>query len=332
MYRFLLFLLISIQSCSPPTQTVEQASPTTSAQASLTNPSPKPIVNRPPLLLSKDFGETWTTVSEGLPDDLQVTFLESIGNEILIASDNRGLFLSSNNRTKWEAIGIQLPNPKINALHVTKDAWYVGIYRKGIYKSEDGGNNWKTINYDLPNLNVQSILKNEQELSIGTDDGIFILEPKEKSWKSTAIKTQVLSLYEYNDILVAGTSQGTALSKDRGKSWDWIRREGAVHYTHNLDQRIVELALNGDLVYSDDWGKTWIKMDYEPRYRSYVYEIIQHGPYLLMSNNYGIHRSIDNGQTWKLIYKTEVMGFFDFLIVEDVIYGGTRIWDEYRGR
>ena len=332
MHKLPFALLLFLFACSPPTQTVEQTRPTTSPPPSLPNLSPKTKIDRPPLLISKDFGKTWTSVSEGLPNDLQVTFLEAIGNEIIIASDNKGLYLSSENRTKWKAIGTMLPNPKINALHVAKGTLYVGIYRKGIYKSDDGGETWMAINYDLPNLNVQAILKNAQELSIGTDEGIFTLAPNAKTWKGTSVKAQILSLYDYEDNLVAGTSQGTVLSKDGGQTWDWIRREGAVHYTHNIKNRIVELAINGDLVYSDDWGSTWVNTVYEPRHASYIYEIIQHRPYLLLSNNYGIHRSIDNGQTWKLIYETEVMGFFDFLLIDDVLYGGTRIWDEYRGR
>ena len=42
--------------------------------------------------------------------------------------------------------------------------------------------------------------------------------------------------------------------------------------------------------------------------------------------------SPDQGKTWQLIYPIETIGFFDFLVKDGVIYGGTRVWDEYRGR
>ena len=133
-------------------------------------------------------------------------------------------------------------------------------------------------------------------------------------------------------MLVAGTSQGTMLSKNKGKHWKWIRKEGAVHYTHHIGKRVVELNLNGDVVYTDDWGENWTQTQYEPRRGSYVYEIIECGDYQLMSNNYGIHRSNDNGKTWEHIFKTESMAFFDLISIGDKIYGGTRVWDEYRKR
>jgi hypothetical protein len=79
-------------------------------------------------------------------------------------------------------------------------------------------------------------------------------------------------------------------------------------------------------------GKNWISSSYQPRQDSYIYELVKAGNYLIMSNNYGIHRSSDHGQSWKLIYTTESMVFFDFLVVGQDIYGGTRTWDEYRGR
>ena len=132
--------------------------------------------------------------------------------------------------------------------------------------------------------------------------------------------------------MVAGTSQGTTISKNNGNHWEWIRKEGSVHYTHNIGKRIIELALNGDVVYSDDWGENWNPTQYEPRKGSYVYEIIECGEYQLMSNNYGIHRSSDNGKTWEHIFQTESMAFFDLISIGDKIYGGTRGWDEYRKR
>ena len=105
-----------------------------------------------------------------------------------------------------------------------------------------------------------------------------------------------------------------------------------MHYTHNIGQRIIELVLNGDLAYSDDWGANWMQMEYEPRAGSYVYEIMEVGDYQLISNNYGIHQSKDKGLTWEHIFQTESMAFFDLVSIGELVYGGTRQWDEYRKR
>ena len=73
-------------------------------------------------------------------------------------------------------------------------------------------------------------------------------------------------------------------------------------------------------------------VDYQPREGSYVYEIVQVGPIQLMSNNYGIHRSEDQGQSWNLVCPTEAMAFFDLVPVGQEVYGVTRAWDEFRKR
>ncbi len=184
----------------------------------------------------------------------------------------------------------------------------------------------------MQNLKVQAICKWDDQLIVGTDDGIFFLTEHSKTWSSANVNTQVLSIYQYDRKLVSGTSQGTLLSTDQGATWNWIRKEGAVHYTQNIGPTIIELVLNGDLVFSDNWGKDWTHFHYEPRAGSYVYKIIQSGNYLLFSNNYGIHRSQDHGKSWEHLFKTEAMAFFDLMSVGDAIYGGTRDWDEYRKR
>jgi photosystem II stability/assembly factor-like uncharacterized protein len=283
-------------------------------------------------LVSSDFGKTWESATENLPEDIQVSFIEQKGSEMVLASDNKGIFISSENKSKWNSIGDKLPDTKINALLVSGEIIYAGVYRQGIYKTTNEGKTWKSLNYNLQNLNVQSILKLDEQLLIGTDEGVFILDDNTKLWKETNLKSQVLSIYEYDGKLVAGTSQGTSISINKGNHWEWIRKEGSVHYTHNIGQRIIELVLNGDVVYSDDWGENWNQTQYEPRKGSYVYEIIESKEYQLISNNYGIHRSSDKGKTWEHIFKTESIAFFDLISIGDKIYGGKRVWDEYRKR
>lgn len=328
-----LFLLLLINSCQAPAVSPESKS---TNLAHIMSGAPfmlEPEIadeNRNPLLLSKDFGQSWENVSKGLPKHIQVSFLEQMGSELVIATDNEGIFFSEANQSKWKATGKELPSAKINALYIDQATIYVGVYRAGIFRTSDAGTSWEAMNTNLPNLNVQAICKTEGQLLVGTDEGIF--RKVDKEWRPTNIQTQVLSLYEQAGRIVAGTSKGTAISIDEGATWTWVRTAGAVHYTHPVGNSIVELTLHGDLVYSNDWGKSWEQAEYEPREGSYVYEIVEVGPYQLISNNYGIHRSVDGGKTWEHIFHTEAFGFFDLLVVDNLVYGGTRSWDEYRKR
>lgn len=329
-----LFLILQILTCN--NQSTQINSKVDQPVQSPTNIFSKKSIyqfSRKPLLISNDFGKTWINASGNLPDEIEVSFLEKKGNEIVMATDNLGVFISSQNRTQWKPIGNNLPSQKINALHISGKTIYIGPYRTGIFASTDDGQTWNSLNYNLPNLSVQSIWKLENDLFAGTDEGIFKLSIDEKTWKPTSVTAQTLSIYSFEKKLVAGTNQGSLLSQDQGKNWEWIRQDGAVHYTHNIGKRIVELVLNGDLFFSDDWGKSWTESNYQPRSTgSYIYEIVKVGEHLIMSNNYGIHRSSNHGQSWEHIFPTEEMGFFDFHVIGNVIYGGTRTWDEYRKR
>ena len=81
---------------------------------------------RVPLLVSSDFGKTWESASGNLPQDLQASFILQKGSELVLASDNMGVFLSDENKSTWTAMGDKLPNPKINALEVFEENIYAG--------------------------------------------------------------------------------------------------------------------------------------------------------------------------------------------------------------
>ena len=124
--KVLVLLVISffsvILSCQPLPQ--EQSSIPVVKTSSQENEETK----RKPILLSSDFGRSWHNVSGNLPDDIQASFLELKGKEIVMATDNLGLWLSSENRTTWKEIGERLPAKKINALYVSGEEIYAGVY------------------------------------------------------------------------------------------------------------------------------------------------------------------------------------------------------------
>ena len=289
---------------------------------------------RVPIYTSKDFGKSWQAESHNLPNDIQVSFLEKYGTEIIMATDNKGIFISQTNRNGWRSIGNELPEKKINALFIDETNIYAAVYGAGIYRTENEGAYWTTLNYNLTGdqLKIQTIYIKDNQVFIGTDSGIFKLHKKNKTWSPLFENVQVLSICELDNKLIAGTSRGTLISNDKGNNWNWINQAGAIHYTHIVDDKIVEMYISGDVFLSDNFGKTWKEANYFPKAGSYVYESIQTGAYLILSNNYGIHRSADGGKTWEHIYHTEEKAFFDLLEIDGVIYGGTRGWDEFRKR
>ena len=43
-----------------------------------------------------------------------------------------------------------------------------------------------------------------------------------------------------------------------------------------------------------------------------------------MCNRYGVLLSKDKAASWELIYEQEVGAFFDLIVVDGMLYGGTR--------
>ena len=80
--------------------------------------SPPALENdvRSPLYISSDYGYTWQKTTTNLPSELQISFIDQFGDVLLLATDNMGLYLSSDDKTQWKNISKKLPNPKINAL------------------------------------------------------------------------------------------------------------------------------------------------------------------------------------------------------------------------
>lgn len=287
---------------------------------------------RSPLYVSSDQGQTWQAVISNLPQETQVSFMEMLGASMLIATDNLGVFVGNQSFTHFEMISEALPSKKINALQLDGQTIYVGVYREGIYQSKDLGQSWQSLNYDLPNLSVQAIKVYGEQLVVGTDQGIYQLDKKLSKWESRYPDLQILSLEALGEDWIAGTSRGTLRSNNQGQDWQWIHETGAVHYSHIAGEQIVEMCLSGDLNFSADAGKSWTAANYGPRETSYVYEVAKMDSNLILSNNYGIHHSTDGGHNWQHIYATEEMGFFDLYPRGKLLYGGTRVWDEYRGR
>ncbi|MEO1260204.1 MAG: hypothetical protein AAFZ15_15520 [Bacteroidota bacterium] len=284
-----------------------------------------------PLYRSFDYGLTWQSCGQGLPTGTQISFMEMLGNEMVLATDNEGVFISENNRSAWRSIGPELPNKKINGLHIADGKIYVTVFEAGIYYSSDKGQTWLSLNYDLSDLRLQTILKTTDRLLVGGDRGIYALKDGGINWKTIYEGPQVLSFNQQEKQIIAGTSQGVLRSADAGANWKWAHQKGAIHYTALRGDKIFAMYVFNELAVSNDWGLSWQEASYGPKERSYVYEVIKVGDYFIMSNNYGVHRSSD-GLHWNLIYPNEQMIFFDFLVLENVVYGGMRGWDEFRGR
>ncbi len=282
------------------------------------------------LYFSDDAGITWQPWQSDLPDSLHVSYIDAFGERIVIATESQAMYISDASGENWQQVGIDLPSRKINALSVRDFIIYASVYREGIYRSVDAGKSWESLNEGLPNKRLMAVLKIDDRLIAGGDDGIVIQMDGKKEWIQTFEGEQVVSLQIDGGNLIAGCTGGVLLSQDLGETWKWIQREGAIHNTAIFDSTIVSMYIDNRLFVSQDLGTSWTTSSYTPRLSSYVYDVLTIDSTMVMSNNYGIHRSIDKGETWRLTYPTEELLFFDFLVRKDRLFAGMRVRKEFR--
>lgn len=278
-----------------------------------------------PLVVSEDFGKNWQPAGEGLPWDAMINFMEKMDDELLIATDNYGVFKRDKEEKIWKKMGVDLPGNKVNAFHIAGKNMYVGLYKKGLYRSTDYGKTWESLNYNLADLRVQSILEFEDRLLVGTDTGIFDFFPTTNTWTNIFPEAQINSLNLYKNKIVAATHKGMLLSEDLGKNWSWIREEGAASSSRIIDGMIVEMNMNGQLHFSVDWGESWRQTISMPRFHASAFDLIQHKRKLYMTNRVGLLQSLDDGLNWEIIYESEGPGIMKIFIDGETMYGGIMV-------
>lgn len=323
-YRFIQFIYLLLFICAACSQNAS-SSDAEKGQAIPTSIQDQgnSISTFSPLQISSDQGLNWTPV-QGLPSTVQITFMDQIGSELVIATEGHSLLISEGNMTRWKSIGTLLPHPKISALEVIDKEIFICVFQHGLYSSQDNGLSWINHNQNIPDVKILDILSTQSELLIATDSGIYKSVNGTQEWKQVFSSRQAVSLQQSEDKIIAGTTGGVVLSTNNGETWESIHKKGAIHNTAILDGVIFAMYISGDLFVSDDWGKTWTEAFYSPKTASYVYEVSQSGEYFIMSNNYGVHRSIDRGKTWNLIFGKEDYIFFDFHEINGQFLGGFR--------
>lgn len=313
-----LFLIIS---CAKPERDDQNSGQSQPQQTTAIQPLEQ---KRFPMYTSLSGGKLWNDASSGLPKDLLVSFIDTFDQKLIIGTESKGLFISDASRTKWVTLSPSLSDKKINALHIAGDEIFIAIFREGIFNSKDGGKTWTSLNGDLKDVRIKAILKIGNAILVGADHGIYQSIAEQTKWKTVFQGNQVVSLNMYDGKITAGSTGGVLLSEDNGANWQWIHEMGAIHNTAILEGVIVAMYISNDLFVSEDWGNSWTLAEYAPKLGSYIYEAAQIYDHFIMSNNYGIHRSIDKGKTWELIYPTDEAIFFDFLVWDSIVYGGTR--------
>ncbi len=205
----------------------------------------------------------------------QLEFLSTDGNSVLAAGGVSGLYLTNNAGQNWQKIG-NLTADLVTANVNNQNLIYVASGNK-IYKTEDQGKNWTQIYVDTTPKNTITLIR------------VDAVNPS---------------------LVYAGTSSGTALmSLDAGASWQQLNffKIGLVGFAKQASGALYFADSRGHLWRSDDSGKIWTDVveALKTKLRTGIGQIHSiakipgEADGIIMSTQYGLHKSSDGGKTWE---------------------------------
>ena len=164
----------------------------------------------PYVFKSDDYGNTWTSISEGIPASAVNVIIEDPENEdILYVGTDNGLYISFNQGNSWEVFQNGIPNVAIHDLVIQKEAKHllVGTHGRSIYKADistiqqmneelfnknlhlfavknlkhfsrwgNSFNSWRKAQTPGLDINFYASKESEIEAEIKTEDGIVVSE------------------------------------------------------------------------------------------------------------------------------------------------------------
>lgn len=167
-----------------------------------------------------------------------------IGANILAATDDGGVFLSTNEGVTWSAMNQGLGSPNVRALISFSGSTYAAT-ATGVYRLN--GSTWTAVNTGLTNLSARAFAIASGALLVGTEGGVFRLNPGAAGWAQSSNGLQnlnVRALAVWGNDVFAGTLGGVFRSTNLGVLWS-ILNSGLQNLT------ITSFAIRpGDLGYT----------------------------------------------------------------------------------
>jgi hypothetical protein len=172
---------------------------------------------------SRDNGEQWTPISDGLTDaDYPTLFADVDG--LFIGTHLNGIFRSTDNGTSWTHMDSGLAPTAICAF--ARSGWnlFAATNGNGIFRSTDNGTTWSSVDSALATLRVGTLLVDGRYIFAGTIDGwVYRSSDNGETWMLAARATWypgITCMVKAGPYLYVGSGAGGVYrSSDNGDTW-----------------------------------------------------------------------------------------------------------------
>ena len=235
------------------------------------------------VFLSTNNGTNWTAVNNGLEDTgttptrtVGINALAVSGTNLYAAAGNPiggsgGVFLSTNNGTRWTAVDTRLSNTSFFSLAVSGTNLFAGAINTlvdsgGVFLCTNNGTSWTAANSGLTKTNVNVLAVLGTNLFAGTGGfleykgGVFFSTNNGSNW--TAVNTGLTNDYVFALVvsganLFAGTGGGVFLSTNNGTSWSAVNSGLSSDLTSTNIPVVRALAISGTNLFAGTIDGVW---------------------------------------------------------------------------
>ena len=203
------------------------------------------------LFFSTNKGSTWKSLKTDF-SEFSVTAIAIIDSNILVGTDDDGMWLSANDGIKWLNVCDSLESkPYIYTFAVNGSNIYAGEFG-GVFQSTNKGISWTLVG--MKNSSVRSLNTIGSYIYAGTEaDGVYLSTNSGNNWSpinnGLLRGADVFSIIIYKNKIYAGTDKGVYCSTNYGTCWEQILKGLNFSNVESLTISGDNILVGGDGIY-----------------------------------------------------------------------------------
>ncbi len=224
----------------------------------------------PCLLYSNDQGNTWTSISSGLPAQDNIRDFVISDNNIILSMGSNGIYISSIYGNYWSSISNNFSYTQALVKNGNK---ILAATSQFVYSSSDNGLSWVSLDSNLSSgwNGVSAINAKDNYIyaglsynsAWGTGGGIYISNDYGNNWTFSTFNGNyygVLALAIQDSIVYAGTDNGLYYTNNQGATWTNIQNSFPLNIevsTLCTKDSIIIVGTYFGIYFSSDYGNNW---------------------------------------------------------------------------